>query len=193
MKLAKSLFGALSAAAVLVLLAAPASAKKCEDVTMPNTVEVDGVKLVLNGMGIREATVFNVNVYIAGLYVEEKSTSAQAILDAEGPRRLVLRFVRDVDREDIVDAFSEGFGHAKNAGALMPRVQRLLAMMKDAKDGVSWTFTYTPANGLEVKLGGAVKGTIEGADFTKAFLNIWIGSKPPNKGLKTGLLGGKCG
>jgi len=190
---AKTLFGALSAAAVLVLATTPASAKTCEDVTMADTVTVAGKKLVLNGMGVREATFLNVNVYVAGIYVAKKTSNGSTIMDDDGPRRLVLHFVRDVDKADIVEAFGEGFSHSGKSGALMPKIQELLGMMRDAKDGVVWTFTYDPASGVEVKLGGSVKGTIEGADFFKAFLNIWLGPKPPNSGLKKGLLGGECG
>lgn len=192
MKRAMSVLTAVSTAALLVLLAGSASAKTCEDITMPNSVTVDGVKLVLNGMGVREATVFNVNVYVAGLYVEAKSSSAGPILDATGPRQLVLRFVRDVDKADIVQAFEEGFGHSGVAG-LGPRIKKLVAMVPDAKDGATWTFTYTADKGVEVKIGSSVKGAVEGADFFRAFLNIWIGSQPPNKGLKRGMLGGECG
>ena len=190
---ARSVLSALSTAAALLLLTAPASAKECEDVKLPDSVTVDGTKLVLNGMGVREATVLNVNVYVAGLYVEVKSSNAATLLAAEGPRQLVLRFVRDVDRDDVVEAYQESFNNSGQAAKFAPQIKKLLAMMVDAKDGVAWIYTYTPAKGLEVKIGAAAKGTIEGADFFEVFLGIWLGPKPPNKGLKTGLLGGECG
>jgi Chalcone isomerase-like len=34
---------------------------------------------------------------------------------------------------------------------------------------------------------------VEGDDFARAFLAIWLGAKPPNPSLKAGLLGGACG
>ena len=40
---------------------------------------------------------------------------------------------------------------------------------------------------------GAVKGTIKGDDFAKAFLAIWLGGDPPNPEIKAGMLGGACG
>jgi hypothetical protein len=45
----------------------------------------------------------------------------------------------------------------------------------------------------QVDVNGAVKGTIKGDDFAKAFFAVWLGPNPPNPGLKTGLLGGACG
>ncbi|MEM9864672.1 MAG: chalcone isomerase family protein, partial [Myxococcota bacterium] len=51
------------AALLTLLFALPESAlaRRCEGVNMRNSIEVDGQTLVLNGMGVREATVFNVN------------------------------------------------------------------------------------------------------------------------------------
>ena len=46
-----------------------------------------------------------------------------------------------------------------------------------------------PGKGLTVTVRGRVKGNIPGDDFSKAFLTIWLGPSPPNKGLKAGLLG----
>ncbi|MEM6957829.1 MAG: chalcone isomerase family protein [Myxococcota bacterium] len=53
--------------ASLMLVAAPASARRCADVEFSPTTEVNGETLVLNGLGLREVTVFNVNVYVADL------------------------------------------------------------------------------------------------------------------------------
>jgi hypothetical protein len=43
-----------------------------------------------------------------------------------------------------------------------------------------------------VLVNGAQKGTIEGDDFSKVFVSIWLGEAPPNPELKSGLLGGEC-
>ena len=53
--------------------------------------------------------------------------------------------------------------------------------------------THKPDKGVAVDIGGVPKGLIEGDDFAKAFLSIWLGPNPPNAGLKAGLLGGPCG
>ena len=45
----------------------------------------------------------------------------------------------------------------------------------------------------QVDVNGAVKGTIKGDDFAKAFLAIWLGGDPPNPEIKAGMLGGACG
>ena len=66
--------------------ALPARARECEGVNMPDQVTVESAKLVLNGMGAREATVFNVNVYVAGLYLLKRSNDGDKICAAEEPK-----------------------------------------------------------------------------------------------------------
>lgn len=160
-------------------------------VTLPDTIELGGKKLVLNGLGVREATILNIDVYVAGLYLERKSSDAAAIIRSPGPKRLTLQFVRDVDRKDIVNAWNEGF--EKNAGAnqskLAARVAQLNAWMTDLKTGDQLVFSHLPNRGVTVQIQGKTRGTIEGDDFAQALFSIWLGSHPPNKGLKRGLLG----
>jgi hypothetical protein len=100
-------------------------------------VAAAGGTLGLNGLGIRKATMLKVHVYVAGLYLGEKTSEASAILGSDQPWQLALRFVRGVDAGDIRDAFSEGFTHAAdgNAESLQPRVDAPNAMVVDFKEG----------------------------------------------------------
>ena len=158
---------------------------------MPDRIEVEGKTLVLNGMGVREATVLNVDVYVAGLYLEEKSTDANAILRSREHKRMVLYFVRDVDRKDINEAFEEGF--EKNARRELPAIRGRIATLKrymtDLKKGDQLVFTYTAARGVQTRVKGSIKPPIEGDDFGRAVFALWLGPHPPNSELKTGLLG----
>lgn len=169
-------------------------AMECGDVRMPNRITVDGVPLVLNGQGIREATVFNVDVYVAGLYLENRSRDDRQIIQSAQRKRLVLHLVRDVSREEMVDALRSGF--RSNAGgdmaAIQDRVRRFERWIPELEEGDTLTFTYTPGEGLEVAVKGRVRGTIEGEDFARVFFSIWLGNSPPNAGLKRGLIGGGC-
>lgn len=183
---------ALLVSALLVLTSAPASARKCASVNAPDTVQVDGTTLRLNGMGIREATALQVDVYVAALYVEQTARDANAILGSDTRKQIVLRFVRDVERADIVEAFEEGF---RNNAPRTPRakVARLLSFVEDMRDGQVMTITYVPGRGTELRVGRRVKGTIDGADFARGVYSLFIGPRPPNTGLRVGLLGGRCG
>lgn len=176
-------------------LVSPAYARECNDVTMPNSVTVDQTTLQLNGMGIREATVLSVDVYTAGLYVPTRSRNANALLTATGPFVLRMDFVRDVEAAQMREAFDTGFRN--NAGsartALAAQITELKRLMPNITDGTRVTFTYRPGTGLEVKTGNRVRGTVaDHPQLRRAFLSLFIGSSPPNEGLKTGLLGGEC-
>ncbi len=175
-------------AALLLLslcLASPALAASKGGVSMPDSVDVGGAKLVLNGMGVREATIMSIDVYVAGLYLPAKSRNAGAILAADQPWRLSMKFVRDVDAEKLNGAWKEGLGSKGGAN-----LRKLAGYMSDVSKGDTMTFTYVPGAGVEVKVKGRVKGTLAGADWAKAFLGIWLGGSPPNAGLKEGMLGG---
>src|SRR5262245_47212310 len=89
-----------------------ASAAECQGANFPDSVTADGTNLLLNGLGIRKATMLKVKVYVAGLYLPAKSSDAGQILGASQPWHYVLHFVRDVDASDIREAYEEGFKKA---------------------------------------------------------------------------------
>jgi Chalcone isomerase-like len=159
-------------------------------VTMPETIEVGGQSLTLNGMALRKKIVFK--VYVAGLYVATKSSSADAILAADAPRRMIMQFVRDVDKKKICEAWDEGLEkNSPDATAeLKQQFVELCGMMDDIKDGQAFTFTYEPGSGTTVDVASVNKGTVPGKPFADALLRCWIGPKPgPGDGFKKNLLG----
>jgi len=186
----------LVAAAIpmLVAEAAPAVGAECIGVQVPDSVKVGDKELVLNGLGIRKATIFNVKVYVAGLYLPEKSGNGEQIIGSNEPWELALHFVHDADASDIRDAFDDGFEKAAgdNLNALSAGIDALKSQMIDFEEGHVLSYAYDPAKGTVVDVNGKSGPAIEGADFAAALLKISIGPEPPNEDLKTGLLGGKC-
>jgi len=172
-----------------------AHGKECAGVSFPDQVQFDSGTLNLNGLGLRQATIFKVDVYVAALYLTQTSSDAAAILESNGAKELVLQFVRDVGSDDLNKAWDEGFeNNAKSQlPALQERIETFKGWMADVKAGQQLRFVFTPGAGIRVEVDGTVKGTIEGDDFARALLSIWLGPKPPNADLKAGLLGGKCG
>jgi hypothetical protein len=185
----------LPALVVAALGMGVAEGKECKGVSFPDQAQVEGSSLALNGLGMRQATALKVNVYVAALYVAKTSTDANVLLGANTPSELILQFVRNVGADDLRKGWSEGF--EKNAKdqlpALKERIAELNGWMADVKTGQRLTFIRKPGVGLQVDVNGAVKGTIQGDDFAKAFLSIWLGADPPNPEIKAGMLGGVCG
>jgi hypothetical protein len=113
---------------------------------------------------------------------------------ASGPDELILHFVRNVGVDDLTKAWNEGFerNSQQQLPAFKERIAKLNSWMSDMKTGQRLSFIRRPGAGIEVGVDGAVKGTIEGDDFARALLSIWLGETPPNPELKQGLLGGEC-
>jgi hypothetical protein len=187
----------LCSAAILtiVLGVGTAHAKECKGVSFPEQMQSEGIALKLNGLGLRQATIFKVNVYVAALYVPQPSKDANAILKSSVPKELILQFVRDVDGSDLSKGWQEGFENNAKAQlpALKERIETFKGLMPDVKAGERLRLTYKPGAGVQVVINKAVKGTIKGDDFAQALFSIWLGANPPNAELKAGLLGGACG
>ena len=169
--------------------ASPAAAGTLQGVTFPDTATVGGKTVQLEGMGVRVAFVF-VKVYVAGLYLERKTGDAQAAVQTDEAKRMVLQFLREVTHDEMVDAMNEGFAHTASA-ALAPQVAQFSAFFTEPlPEGSQTTFDYVPGTGTTVTISGKTRGTIPGADFMQALFGIWLGDKPADADLKAGLLGG---
>jgi len=173
-----------------LLLALPAMGAEKAGVTLPDTVEAEGSTLVLNGLALREKFVFD--VYVAGLYLQRKSSDAVAILNEDAPRMLVMHFLRDVDAKAINKAWLEGL--AANVPDASPELKakfaELCLMMQDIQKGQEMGFAYDPVTGTDVMVAGQPKGGIPGKDFADAILATWIGPKPgPGVKFREALLG----
>jgi Chalcone isomerase-like len=161
------------------------------DVTLPTRIEVEGNSLVLNGMALRKKAIFK--VYVAGLYLPEKAADAEAILAADGPRRIVLQFLRGVSANQMCDALNDGLkDNTPNASAaLRQQFTRMCALFDEVKKGEQFVFTYLPGTGTRIEVKQQVKGTLEGKDFADALFRAWLGPKPgPGEDFKRKLLGG---
>ena len=183
----------------IVMGSTPALAAECHGMVYPDKESIDSEELVLNGMGLREATAMKVDVYVAALYLNGLENSAETILSSVAPKKLVLKFLRKVSKGQISKAWGKGL--KKTAGSkardLEDRMAQLNSWMTDLNTGSTLNFSFlpeaNPVSQLIVELNGEIKGIITGDDFIVPFLSIWLGERPAvNKGLKAGLLGGTC-
>ncbi len=158
-------------------------------VTLPDTAQVGNTTLVLNGLGLR--TKFVVKVYVAGLYLERKSSDPAAILKADSPKRIVMHFVHSASKDQMANAFEESF-HDNSPDAtktMKADIDRLLGALEPVKPGDEMVFTYVPGTGTTFAINGKDKLTIAGPSFAPVLFSVWLGPKPPNADLKKGILG----
>jgi hypothetical protein len=188
------------AAAVVAVVALgstePASAQAVvvEGARYESTVLLGGERLVLNGVGVRRRFVFD--IYAGGLYVPQRASRTEELVTQPGPKRVALRFLRDVDGELFVTSLHNGLkaNHSESELARWkPQVDALTRTIQTialARRGDSVNFEYTPEDGTRVTVNGVTRGPlIPGADFYSAVLRVWLGETPADAGLKKGMLG----
>lgn len=166
-----------------------------EGVKLDPSAQVGVATLQLNGAGVRTRVVFK--VYVAALYVPQKSGDAAALLAQTGARRITLTMLRNVDAETFAGALNEGLSNNHSEAQLAgwkSQIDALNASLKaagEAKKGDVIHFEFAPEAGTRITVNGKGLGSaIPGEDFFTAVLRIWLGDKPVDGGLKKGMLGG---
>ena len=131
----------------------------------------------------------SIKVYVAELYLETATKNANVAILSEQAKRVVLIMLRDVDREDFVNALEKGI--KRNSSQQMPilraRVDRLEESLPDLHKGDSLEFTYLPGSGTVMR-GQGKELSFSGKDFADALLSVWLGPKS-NGTLRGNLLG----
>jgi hypothetical protein len=114
---------------------------------------------------------------------------AGAVLAADGPRRLLLHFLRDVSAARTRQIW-EKLGTNGDFEHLRGRRDQFQSVFQQGlKKGDEIAFDYLPGTGTCLRLNGQTKSVIPGEDFYDALLKLWVGEKPASRGLKRKLLG----
>jgi Chalcone isomerase-like len=158
-------------------------------------ITLGGQPLVLNGAGVRKRLVFD--IYVGGLYVPKRAARTEDLVGQPGPKRVALRFLRDVEGELFVNSLHVGL-KANHTEAELARWQKQIETLTTtiktialARRGDTVYFDYTPQDGTRVSVNGVTRGPlIPGEDFYAAVLRVWLGEMPADAGLKKGMLGG---
>src|SRR4051812_18923728 len=103
-------------ALALLALAGAAQAAELEGVRLDERVRVDGQPLELNGMAVRTRYYFK--VYVAGLYLPTKVSSAASAIEGDGAKRIVLVMLRDATAEQFCESVQVGLNANHGADEL---------------------------------------------------------------------------
>ena len=187
-------FIAMLFAALLVALAAPASAQ----VTLAGAkfdpeVTLGGQKLALNGAGIRYKAVFK--VYAVALYMPKKTAKIDDVLDAKVTKRLQLVALRDVGGDEFGKLFARAIEEnatreefAKSINAVV-RMGQIFADQKQFTKGDVVLIDYVPGTGLAISAKGKQLEVFKEPQFSSIMYKIWFGPHPPDTSLQKALLG----
>lgn len=189
-----------------VLLALIACAALASQGARADNVEVDGVKyetsvnvagqaLLLNGAATKHNKQGARN-FAVGLYLSSSGAkTADAVLAAPGAKRICFKFLKEVNADTMrfltmgVEANMNRADFAKTFVGVM-RLGALLGAHPHFNDGDTFTFDYQPGKGTVFMLNGKPQGeAVTEPEFFKAMLLVWLGSKPADPKMKTGLLG----
>jgi len=178
---------------ILAAMTGSASALTVSGVDVPESADVAGDELVLNGAGLRTKYVL-ANVYVAGLYLPEKSTDADAIINSDEPRRISLFMKRDLDGETFMKAFHEGLENNLDDSelqALAPQIEKLDELFGEVGSlgkGDQLDLSFADG-GTEVTLDGRSLDSVDGEAMQSALIRIWLGDEPAQDDLKAAMLG----
>lgn len=164
------------------------------DVKFPNTVQVAGQNLLLNGAGVRYKLLFK--VYAAGLYLPTKVATTEAVLAERGPRQMRVVMLRDVDGNELGKLFTKGIeanvARAELSKSISGIVQmgEIFSRRSTLKQGDSFAIEWVPGTGTVVLVNGKPEGVpVPEPEFFSAMMAIWLGKSPADAKLKDALLG----
>lgn len=171
------------------MMCAGAAAATVDKIQVPDTANVGGHQLVLNGAGLR--TKFFVHVYVGALYLPTPLHTAGAVLAAQGPTRILMHMEYAASRSQMVDAFNDDFRNnlsKQEYAAVADRIKTFTSYFGDTHQGTEILIDYLPEIGTRVTIDGKVKGVIPGAEFQRAVLLVWLGKDPADSDLKEAML-----
>jgi hypothetical protein len=174
----------------------------------------DGKSYTLVGIGVRKK--FGFKVYAMGLYVENvdgKRAFPSLVTKAGGSDKAkltdgdraqsfliwgsfskvgVMHFVRDVESSKIRGAFEEGLGDElsdKAAADVREAAQSFLKLCdRDLKTGDEIVLRTSADGKISVTIGGQEKGSVQNTKLMRALWEVWLGSKPVTKDLRSELV-----
>ncbi len=181
-------------AAILLLLGAASGAGAATKggVTMPDSLDVGGTTLQLNGIGVRSFTVLHVRGYVGALYLPKKTEDAETALSEPGPKALFMQFVRGAPKTRVHDLYIESShnycaAHHCTDGD-KAAFETLLGTVQEVKPGDRTGFIVTDS-GVQVMFNNTQVARIADPAFGRIILDSDLGSTPPSAELRDGLLG----
>ena len=161
-------------------------------IDIPKTIEFEGSNLILNGQGTR--VVFFMKVYEGSLYLENKNSDSDYIINSNTPMAIRIDVTSEMVTADAMKkALSEGLEKStnNNTSHILDEIEQLSSSFNSAvSSGDFYEFIFIPEIGTHVLKNNELVELIPGFDFKKAFFGIFLSNNPIQKNLKKAMLGG---
>lgn len=170
------------------------AATKAKTENFPKQIQVEGVKLSLNGSGTRYKAIFK--VYDMGLYTTSKVSNLQDLISLPGPKKLHFVALRELPGTDLGLLFLRGMRENSSSELTtkyMVSANRLVEIFSGKNKLASdenFSIEFAPGKGTTFYIMDKPQGApIGDAEFFSMILRIWLGSVPADFLLKEALLG----
>ena len=169
-------------------------AAEAESALIDPSTQIAGQHLQLNGAGISKRLLFK--IYTVGLYLRDQRHTTEAVLSSEGPRRLVIRLMRDISTQEFEEAVLAKL--AKDITRMDARVaeqmsglsQALARLPSGLRRGDLLTLDWIPGTGTVIEHNRRrVVKPLQDIAFNNTLLSFWLGEQAADPQLKTALLG----
>jgi hypothetical protein len=175
----------------LVSFCSVAQAVDLDGVQVPDTFQVGGKTLQLNGYGVRTYSILGIHIYAASLYLEHLSTDPNEIIQSPETKLLSVRFEHSVSADQARNAWHTALETNCIARChLDPEdVERFLSQVPGMRPGEYFYLEFSQ-NRATVSANGEQIGVISRRQFANAVLATFLGPHPASPMLRQGLLKG---
>lgn len=152
-------------------------------------IVAEAVSLPLRSLAVKEATFFQVDVYAIGLYLEGgELLSAESILSSNRVKVLVVKFLMDIKRKKLAEAWIRDLRASCEAGcdSVLSGARNLATNLPDVKKGDTITYVVFPSR-VQMSVNDSPIGFLEGAGSSRSVLAALFGKRAPKR-LKQDLL-----
>lgn len=163
-----------------------------EGVEFSHQTKLNNKILALNGLGTRYVKRFfmRFRVYEAALYIENKTTDPEKVINGKDYKQIVLHFVRDLEGKKLADALNDGLKMNKvDTKKFKKEIDNLNSKIQDIMIEEGKRIIFNFHDGKMSIVYGETQHTITSPEFIPNFLKLWFGEIPPNIEVKKGLLG----
>tara|TARA_R110001592_G_scaffold238227_2_gene497742 strand:+ start:33056 stop:33751 length:696 start_codon:yes stop_codon:yes gene_type:complete len=174
------------------LFNAPVMALTVSGIKLKDSIKLGENHLYLNGAGQRSKLF--IDLYVAALYLQNKSADAQAIINANEVMLIQIHVISNlITSENLTRGTKEGFEKSTNnhTEGIQEQIDDFfLAFKEPIKTGDIFEIVYLPEKGVTVIKNRHVKKRLpENIPFKRALFGIWLSDRPAQESLKNRLLG----
>ncbi len=188
----------LTLACAMFVVSLPAQALDVAGVSYQPVAQVGNSPLHLNGAGtpLQAAS----GVYSAGLYLEQPTHAAQAVLGKAGGKQVRLVMLRDTSARQLTELLSQGLVDNTSNDMLADLVSEIfdVGLLLNAHGvfhaGDTLQIDAHPVTGTTITLGSGARAQPASQSFANpnlfpALMGVWLGEHPVDAHLKQALLG----